>query len=328
MPRRAFTLIELLVVIAIIAVLIALLLPAVQAAREAARRAQCINNMKQVGIALQAFHESHNFFPPGGVTAGIKQLNINCDANGNPIPAPTSGTDSRLTLHSWGPFLLPYLEQTALANAYNFASDWRDTRNSTSIRTVVGSLICPSAPPADGRLDSSSVSADSVNGMKYSFSSAPTDYGVNNNADVTNLVKSNLIDAGTYTGIMAVNKVATIAQIRDGTSTTEIFVEDAGRPLHYRSGFRLFSGRTSGAGWADRDNEFEEHGFRQDGSTNPGPCQTNCTNDNEPYGFHPGGSNVLFADGSVRFDKESISIRLYVKLISMDNGEIIPGDAF
>ena len=328
MHRRAFTLIELLVVIAIIAVLIALLLPAVQAAREAGRRIQCVNNMKQLGIALQTFHESRGFFPPGGVTAGIKQLNINCDANGNPIAAPSSGTNSQLVLHSWGPFLLPFLEQTAIANAYNFSTDWRDTRNSTAIGTTINSLICPSAPPASSRLDTSTVAADSVNGMKYSFTSAPTDYGVNNNADVTNLVNAKLIDNGTYTGIMAVNKVATIAQIRDGTSSTEIFVEDAGRPLHYRSGFHMITGRTSGAGWADRDNEFEEHGFKLDGSTNPGPCQTNCTNDNEPFGFHPGGSNVLFADGSVRFDKASISIRIYVKLISMDNGEILSDGSY
>ena len=76
MRGRAFTLIELLVVIAIIAVLIALLLPAVQAAREAARRAQCVNNLKQLGIAMHNFHSTHDFFVPSSITAGIKAI---CD---------------------------------------------------------------------------------------------------------------------------------------------------------------------------------------------------------------------------------------------------------
>ena len=69
MHRRGFTLIELLVVIAIIAVLIALLLPAVQAAREAARRAQCVNNLKQIGLAMHNYHSANNCFPPGGTNA-------------------------------------------------------------------------------------------------------------------------------------------------------------------------------------------------------------------------------------------------------------------
>src|SRR5262245_50928020 len=88
MNRRAFTLIELLVVIAIIAVLIALLLPAVQAAREAARRAQCVSNLKQIGIAMHNFHASNNFFVPSSITAGIKEMNVNVDTNGNPIAVP------------------------------------------------------------------------------------------------------------------------------------------------------------------------------------------------------------------------------------------------
>src|ERR1700728_25774 len=97
--RRGFTLIELLVVIAIIAVLIALLLPAVQAAREAARRAQCVNNLKQIGLALHNYLSSINTFPPG-------RFNTHITGNGN----------------VWGGYsqLLPQLEQQALYNSFNF----------------------------------------------------------------------------------------------------------------------------------------------------------------------------------------------------------------
>ena len=110
MRRRGFTPIELLVVIAIIAVLIALLLPAVQAAREAARRAQCVNNLKQLGLAMHNYHSSVGTFPPG-MGYAPSDVGLAVPPNGN---------------STWGPpsahvFLLPYMEQAPLYNAYNFA---------------------------------------------------------------------------------------------------------------------------------------------------------------------------------------------------------------
>src|SRR5438046_8506813 len=96
---RGFTLIELLVVIAIIAVLISLLLPAVQSAREAARRAQCINNLKQIGLALHNYHDTIGKFPPGGI----------------------SDTGWAGTWWDWPAFILPHMEQTPLYNAINFS---------------------------------------------------------------------------------------------------------------------------------------------------------------------------------------------------------------
>src|SRR5215216_5059201 len=105
MRRRGFTLIELLVVIAIIAVLIALLLPAVQAAREAARRAQCVNNLKQIGLALHNYHQTANSFPMG--------MSLAYD--------PNNGVYQDWTDWSAHALLLPYLEQTPLYNAANFS---------------------------------------------------------------------------------------------------------------------------------------------------------------------------------------------------------------
>jgi len=141
--RRAkgFTLIELLVVIAIIAVLIALLLPAVQAAREAARRAQCVNNLKQIGIALHGYHDATGILPWG--------------------QGPKNDND-------WGPaaFILPYMEQTPLYNALNFGRDAGGVNgfakhgnklNSTGQLANIKTLLCPSdidrTSPAEGRLN-------------------------------------------------------------------------------------------------------------------------------------------------------------------------------
>jgi prepilin-type N-terminal cleavage/methylation domain-containing protein/prepilin-type processing-associated H-X9-DG protein len=143
-PNRAFTLIELLVVIAIIAVLIALLLPAVQAAREAARRSQCVNNLKQIGLALHNYHSTNNVFPPGGVPTG-PQTGVN---NGNP------------TYNLWGSWsaqsmLLPYMEQTQVYNALNFSWETRSNGfgeqvNQTGMTMRIAAFLCPSSPVVPG----------------------------------------------------------------------------------------------------------------------------------------------------------------------------------
>jgi prepilin-type N-terminal cleavage/methylation domain-containing protein len=128
--RRGFTLIELLVVIAIIAVLIALLLPAVQAAREAARRAQCVNNLKQIGLALHNYLDTHTVFPPGRINSHIAGAG-NC----------------------WGMYaqLLPFFEQSQISNAFNFnlppdtdPTTTASAANVTGFSTFLNFLICPS----------------------------------------------------------------------------------------------------------------------------------------------------------------------------------------
>jgi prepilin-type N-terminal cleavage/methylation domain-containing protein/prepilin-type processing-associated H-X9-DG protein len=144
--RRGFTLIELLVVIAIIAVLIALLLPAVQAAREAARRAQCVNNLKQIGLALHNYHTAIDRFP-----MGVSQ---------NPLFGPGDTTSQwgygRWTGWSAQALLLGYLEQTPLYNAANFSwgpgasgDESGSAINSTVYNSLINSFLCPSDPNAN-----------------------------------------------------------------------------------------------------------------------------------------------------------------------------------
>ena len=129
--RRGFTLIELLVVIAIIAVLIALLLPAVQAAREAARRTQCVNNFKQMGLALHNYHDVQGNFPIGRMGIGYSY--------------PNSTIDNRRT---WYFSVLPYVEQVQTFNSINFLASFYYPENTTIIRLSFNVFQCPSQQPS------------------------------------------------------------------------------------------------------------------------------------------------------------------------------------
>jgi prepilin-type N-terminal cleavage/methylation domain-containing protein/prepilin-type processing-associated H-X9-DG protein len=123
--RRGFTLIELLVVIAIIAILIALLLPAVQSAREASRRIQCFNNLRQMGLALHAYHDLGDRFPPGGWIKGPGKSNI--------------------VWIAWSALLLRHMEQEALYNGLNLARPFDNPANLSAAKTVLAVYLCPTA---------------------------------------------------------------------------------------------------------------------------------------------------------------------------------------
>jgi prepilin-type processing-associated H-X9-DG protein len=140
------------------------------------------------------------------------------------------------------------------------------------------------------------------------------------------------------TGALRPNQETAMADILDGTSHTAVFVEDAGRPTFYiaagagppnnnpgAGNLAVINGRVQGAGWADYVNAIPLHSSSPDGLTMPGPCPINCTNNNEAFGFHPGGVNGVFCDGSVRFISENVGLAVYAAMITKAGREALGG---
>ena len=296
--RRGFTLIELLVVIAIIAVLIALLLPAVQAAREAARRAQCTNNIKQLLLGFHNHLTSLGGFPP-----------VRSEA-----PNPNYG---------WGVNILPFLEQQPLANSFNLAKNFYDRENSTVSDAGLATFACPSAP-----LGLHDV-AVALGTTSYGTRAYVGDYKANHLLNAQYQVNG----AAGNPVLLRAGAFQPIAAILDGTSQTTLLHEQAGRPDYYVRHKKQPASTTNPINlywwdpWASYAH-FTYQGYAADGLSVGWACAVNCNNGQGIYGFHPGGANVGFCDGSVRFLKETVQVTVVFALATRDGGEVLSADSY
>jgi len=326
--RSGFTLIELLVVIAIIAVLIGLLLPAVQAAREAARRAQCTNNLKQVGLALHNYLSTHNTFPPVVVLPRDRTTQ------------PWSGLTR----------LLPHLEQANLYNAVNWGRDFEFTTNATLAATKVAAFICPSEVNDRAR-------------PTPTLTYYPSNYSFNQG---TWFIYDPATDQ-VGDGVFVPNRAYSPAAINDGLSNTLGLSETkAYQPNYWDSqnpstvgvappanpaGLMTYVGGTFDSNghteWVEGD--VHEVGFTTTFAPNtpvktmvngqPTDIDLTSMRDGESTtlptyaavtarSYHPGGVSILMMDGSVRFAKNTINLQVWRNLGTRAGGETISADAY
>jgi prepilin-type N-terminal cleavage/methylation domain-containing protein/prepilin-type processing-associated H-X9-DG protein len=342
--RAAFTLIELLVVVAIIAVLIGLLLPAVQKVREAAARAQCQNNLKQIGIALHHHHDAHGGFPPGFTV---------------------TGTDN-LEMGGFGGFvrLLPFLEQENWTRRWDPSRTWYEPPNASIVSVEVKVFYCPSNRTS-GAIDMSFLVP--VAGRPLPDPAA-CDYLLCKGANAALCEVCQVPPAGR--GVFDVNTRTRLGEITDGTTNTFAVGEGAGN--NPRFGIRrnytdtspardLFPGQSRlidqswsagptatralrsigllGGGclgvtalrgghlppWDERMNHplaLPALDFNA-GCTNAGTTPGSYDTVGGFRSVHPGGCNFLFCDGGVRFVREGVSPDTYRGLSTMAGGEVL-----
>jgi prepilin-type N-terminal cleavage/methylation domain-containing protein/prepilin-type processing-associated H-X9-DG protein len=316
--RRAFTLVELLVVIAIIGILVGLLLPAIQAAREAARRTQCTNNLKQVALAIANYEAAHKVYPPCRV-----------------IFKPPGGT--RTTVNGLLALILPFIEQTTVADRYDYGSGFDHADNQQVINLPIPVYQCPSTPGKDRKMPVFNRFAKG-NETPAGFTSQVTDY-LHPRVAMTNLGQSfgsgALSDDTIPSGSPQSRRPA---DVTDGLSNTLLMLESAGHPVNYILGrpnptppaYFGWEGE-----WPDGVGMFVAT-YTSDGLTpsyvhpscgsyptstdGSATCLMNCNNNWAPYAFHPGGINVSLCDGSVRFLPESIDAVTFWSLCARDDG--------
>jgi prepilin-type processing-associated H-X9-DG protein len=301
------------VVIAIIAILIGLLLPAVQKVRDAAARAQCQNNLKQVGLAIFNYESTYQALPTSTRPAG-------------------NTTAPRI---SWTIGVLPYIEQGNLSKSYDLTSNWSAAGNLPITSQSVKIFKCPGTPNGT-RLDGDPQTGtwDIVGVTDYAASTCVSDLATNVNST-----------GAPQNGMLVKNKTSKLGDVTDGLSNTLLIIESAGRPQIYQLGKAVGTVPTqkvNGGGWARPASDLDFLPSSPDGSSYPGSCAAGCTNGynyatyaaapfgtegtGAPYSFHAGVVNTAFGDGSVRSISNTISVFTFAALVTASSGEVFSGD--
>ena len=348
--RQAFTLVELLVVIAIIGILIGMLLPAVQQVRESARRTQCLNNMRQLGLACMSYEGIFDNYPPGlNGSTGLSRTS-------SPIRSFTGSTTDGLQL-GWGVFILPQIEQNNMeSNLKTATGDW-NTEFLTAIgpdgtllvNKVIPSFICPSDSSPDGDFNKywSHVSnAESTPHSKSNYVACMGAYarpnpngGPNGPANPIGPMNNQSLGYKSYWGIFGINSRTTFAAIGDGSSNVILLGERSSLSEIDAGG----SSKQYGAIWSGRTKQNDHWGPANDTSSrnawystlgvisnagaNAAPNWTvNGVRVSEGVAssFHQGSANVCFGDGSVHSLDENIAFDTYVNLARMADGLVTP----
>ncbi len=323
--RSGFTLIELLVVIAIIAVLVSLLLPAVQQAREAARRSQCKNNLKQLGLAIHNYHDTHNISPPGALALLADGTAATATKN--------KKTDVVLGSWSWSVFILPYLDQSPLYNSLTPNGGNFPTAPNDATRTSLSVFKCPTETSSDLH---TAVAMGGNGSDGHARSSYPAVVGSGSNADYYNTT------ASTTRGMFWYNSNVRLRDVSDGLSNTMMVVERfwdgtdseqrrgcvwVGRVPYVKIGsveqgnkYSTFVRVENSADWAINGNNNNATASQHAGT---GQVTTGGSGDSGKIQKGGVGINLLMGDGSVRFASSNMDGATWQLLGQMADGQVM-----